>query len=1303
MKENFLKLLNIISSKLECLKLYLSPKEEDINDELYTPLSPINISTEESKKYIEALDWAIKTRKKNDIKNIALTGPYGAGKSSILKTYQNNYPNPDLHFLNISLATFKEEDIESLCIDSKKEENQKQGENQKFTQSKNNDIISKIEISILQQIFYHENDDQIPDSRFKKIRISNTKQIFNRALYILGAILSTLCIFVDNINFEGYVNGDRTLLFFNKTVLVLLLVVSNYFFFNFLKSSKKKLFFKIPLALIILNVIALLGIVYLVFFPNIYNLNITLIDDVKGILNFLSIIYLIIFSFFCLNFILKFIDKISVNKLKIQNAEIEIGSNKSKSIMNQHLDEILYFFSIRPYNVVIIEDLDRFKQTEIFTKLREINLLLNQSEKTKSKNIVFIYAVRDEMFKDQDRTKFFDFIIPVIPTINSSNSSEILLDKNSKNNLKLELPFIEKISYLIDDMRLLHNICNEYILYKFLLPSNLQPHKLFAIIAYKNLLPQDFIKLSKNEGDLYALFNNKKDLIKLINGGLDEEITEVKKQIENIKNNRFKDEIDLRRAYVYELLKNLNYSSKLIFNQQVINLDTILEESYFSYLINDQLEYQSNNISSRDLPIKFEDLEKKIHPTKTYKELLKEIKDRESGELELLINKIKNLENQKLLNKRKKIEDLLNESTVKLDNYINLEDNNKFLYLFLKNGYISEDYINYISIFHEGSISKNDIAFYLNVQNKITQDPDYHIDNLDNLIKRFEIVDFNEEYIYNYAILDHLLENNHLYSNQLNDLLNQIISKSSDSVDFLMKSIDNIKNSDILIKLLIRNWPSLFSELKSNTFIDVDQLQSIIILIIKNSDFNLLESDKSSLIKFLSDFPEVINKINDNEKLINFIYHFDIKLESINYNLINNEVFNFIIKNNHYQITIQNLENILKFIDRYDDFIFNNSNFKALLDSENVVLIDYHLNHFTEYLRKIYLQLPINSKEELECYYSLLNQPVDDIDLINLVIIRAQTLIENISKINSNAIKQLLLKNKKVKITWENIIEIFNTDPDENLPLIVNYLNDIEIAKKLADVKISSEKDSNGNYAYREFILQIYNQNDLSEESFKELLNSISFRFEVADFEGVGNSKIKLLIEYDLLKVSVDSFIKLEEDYNEFLILYIERNWKEVNKIIEEVEIDAWDLNDILNSKDINNAIKQKFLNQLEDEEILEEESNLSILSEIIFDDDSFIISNLLIKKILCNSDLNTDVKINIFIKNHSNLSDSEINKFLSNLNSTYKEIINTNKRVAIPKTTQNFKFLEILKEKEFINSYREENDKLRVFHKGKN
>lgn len=86
---------------------------------------------------------------------------------------------------------------------------------------------------------------------------------------------------------------------------------------------------------------------------------------------------------------------------------------------------------------ITIEDLDRFNTHEIFTKLRELNLLINLSRDPENK-IKFIYAIKDDIVKDKTRTKFLDFIVPVLLVVNSSNSYVFLRNKiDAQQTLKI--------------------------------------------------------------------------------------------------------------------------------------------------------------------------------------------------------------------------------------------------------------------------------------------------------------------------------------------------------------------------------------------------------------------------------------------------------------------------------------------------------------------------------------------------------------------------------------------------------------------------------------------------------------------------------------------------------------------------------------------------------------------------------------------------------------------------------------------------------------------------------------------------
>ena len=153
--------------------------------------------------------------------------------------------------------------------------------------------------------------------------------------------------------------------------------------------------------------------------------------------------------------------------MNFKGAEIEIFESKDDSYFDKYLNEVLYLFEKTDVDAIVFEDMDRFEMNHIFERLREINTLVNLHLQAEKKTLKFLYLLRDDVFVSKDRTKFFDYIIPIVPVVDGSNSYDQFIEHLKNNNLQNELDskFLQGLSLYVDDMRLLKNICNEFLVY----------------------------------------------------------------------------------------------------------------------------------------------------------------------------------------------------------------------------------------------------------------------------------------------------------------------------------------------------------------------------------------------------------------------------------------------------------------------------------------------------------------------------------------------------------------------------------------------------------------------------------------------------------------------------------------------------------------------------------------------------------------------------------------------------------------------------------------------------------------------
>lgn len=141
---------------VNCGRKVIRWKLEDAGEKHISLLSPID-DFKRHKEYIIRLKNAID---QPNVFNIALTGSYGAGKSSILKTFKAYYP--EYHYVNVSLASFVEVNLSD-------------GDN--TVKGKEDGFEEQLEYSILQQLFYHVKATNIPESRFGRIERTSSKKL----------------------------------------------------------------------------------------------------------------------------------------------------------------------------------------------------------------------------------------------------------------------------------------------------------------------------------------------------------------------------------------------------------------------------------------------------------------------------------------------------------------------------------------------------------------------------------------------------------------------------------------------------------------------------------------------------------------------------------------------------------------------------------------------------------------------------------------------------------------------------------------------------------------------------------------------------------------------------------------------------------------------------------------------------------------------------------------------------------------------------------------------------------------------
>lgn len=1188
--------------------------------ERLTPTDNIDLDV-----YEDAIDYVFEN---SDVKNVAISGPYSAGKSSVLASYKKKHGN--LRFLHISLAHFKSPDQEDEA--EVKE--------------------SVLEGKILNQLIHQIPSDKIPQTNFRVKKKVATKSIVKTTAIIIVALITTLY-----------------LAFFE--------------FWNGYVSALPNIWLKSLLELSTNQYAQLVGGLILTLALCVFIYGLIKIQKNKNVFR----------------------------KLSLQGNEIEIFEESDDSYFDKYLNEVLYLFENAEVDVIVFEDMDRFNANRIFERLREVNTLVNiQHQKEEKKPLRFFYLLRDDIFISKDRTKFFDYIIPVVPVVDSSNSYDQFISHFKRSGLfeKFEESFLQGLSLYIDDMRLLKNIYNEFLVYyNRLNTTELDYNKMLAIIAYKNLFPRDFSDLQLNQGFVYTLFSKKDDFIQA-------EIIEILNKIKE-------------KEHIIACVKSEHLTS--IRELNAVFADKYLRDySWHRYGDNDLSNFVENHLRGRSLD-----------EYSTRKQILN---NKLEDHISSLNEDIADLEQKSLLTKNKQLHKIITRNniseifSVTSTNEIGQETSFNeikgseyfdLLKYLIRNGYIDETYADYMTYFYENSLSRVDKTFLRSITDKKAKEYTYKLKNPKLVTTRLRVVDFDQEEILNFDLLTYLLQSLSPIE-FLERYINQL--KETKNYKFIGAFFDSTSELPSFIKYLNSQWPEVFMTALESDALSERQIREYSINTIYYSSDNTIQAMNKAgcLSRYISNAPDylAINEPNV-ELLIHGFKLLEVCFSRFEYGCLNKELFRAVYQNSLYELNFDNLELMLRQvfgIESKDD-IFH-KNYTQILTQPDSPLAQYIDENISEYL-DIILQVSGGSIfDDESAALNILNNTDISIEQKHAYIEALQIIIVSIKMVNDTSLWALLLNTGVAMCSEENIMEYFCVTKSLDKSLI-NFINSFQ-----SDFDFTEAVTVYGNEKAEGLFDAVVVCNSLENQKYKQILVSLDFEYKDFRVPNISDDKLVILIDENIIKMNPETLIFIRENYSSHVFYFIQKHIGEYVEMMttdilsfeELMEILSWDIADELKirlleftnekisiiGQNYTTAVCTYILNNnfLKDD-LYSLFSSFDMwndsIQDIIF---TFAIENVtdiietpqevsesLRERLMHSETLSNDIKIELLVAMLPSMKEELIKENLNSLGLTdYIKLFDARSRPKFEINTTNESLLTAFKECDWINDFEEDSER---------
>lgn len=800
-----------------------------------------------------------------------------------------------------------------------------------------------------------------------------------------------------------------------------------------------------------------------------------------------------------------------------------------------------------------------------------------------------MYAIRDDIFTDTDRTKFFEFIIPVIPIINSTNSGEIFLQKLEESEKKgifheISQEFILDVSPYVEDMRILQNIYNEFVVYKETIRTDqelkLSDETMMALIIFKNLYPREFAELQMERGVVKQAFEDKQRYISEQCMQWRNEIDEFTQKLEKYHDDCLEQVKELKTAMLGAMVdwQGIPYSIKKN-SWDKYPVSKIMGDSFellqLAELQDVKIEYYTwNSYQSEKSVNNFQEVFKRYYERiKNFQFVQEKGVSSIKGEIEDLKKNAHELSGWSL---KKLIEEfgvhnVLSEKVVE----------NKLLVFMLRRGYIDEKYANYINYFKGTSITKEDMNYILAVKNMEKLPYNYNLTKVGMVIQRLQPYEFEQKSIFNFILLEYLLSEENDDEKRM-ILIDQLSDRTVESWEFIDEFIEQTQYKARLIQLLAMRWSDMWNDIVQNISITYERKIFYLQLLIDNVDTKRLFelNDNNKMSGFIEENPDILQQLSSiqDQKVISLIERLGIIFTNVSIENVSEEVLRYVFENQYYELNDTMIRRIVEFENDTMLSGLDTRNYTTIISLGYEPLIKYIQENLKQYVKEIIL-VPNNTKEDVEQVMDLLERMLENdpeetkicLELVNHEEICVDDISECCGKFDSDFDKDVkilwdeLLDKEKVSLKWENIKCYW-----DRYKITQELLQYIETnSDQLACLK---------NQCLKKEFAEEFITSAIDDSAFEKLLPQLELEFDIP-IETVEKQKVEILIKKKYIPFDIKKYDEIKEVYPDLCPDFILYNQAEYMEVMEKIPMGETLLETLLLSSVLNSSNAEVLLN----------------------------------------------------------------------------------------------------------------------------